>query len=325
MTLLQNYLAAVRTFLPRSADQQDILTEISEHLQTKFDEREEELGRALTDDEQAAVLSAYGNPMVVASRYGATNLGLSFGRQLIGPEVFVLYRYILLTQFTLTILVVTAVRIAGGVPGNLPGRYLGPMLMQFVLTTTIFIAIDAFKRRSPSRASWNFPPAYMQLVPRWQSMSGFIVLGVFALWWSLIPFAPYLLLGPAASRVALTPAWHAFYWPVLVPLLAGAAQRLITYARPDLAWFQAVTRVITNGWAVALVYPFLLASPYVTSITGADGEAIASRLNTAFWWNALASFGLYWLISAAFNAYLCYQHAKHAMRRRRDHHMLQQS
>jgi hypothetical protein len=322
--LLKNYLDAVRAYLPRRDDQRDILNELSAHLQIKFDERQEELGRALTEDEQAAVLAAYGNPLVVAGRYGATNLGLAFGRQLIGPEVFLLYRIVLLTQFALTLIVVTGISAVGGSVGGPFARYLGPMSMQFVLTTAIFIAIERFKRRSPTSTVWNFPPSYMQPIPHWQSLSGFVVLSLVALWWAAVPYAPFLLLGPAASRVTLTEGWHAFYWPALVPLVLGAAQRLVTLAHPGWTGFQAATRLLTNGWGVVIAYLFLQAAPYVTPID-ASASAAAQRINGAMWWNAMASFGLYWLINAVFMAYMCFTHAARLLRRRREELMLQQS
>ena len=88
MALLQDYLRSVRLFLPAGADQEDILSELSVHLQTKLDEREEEVGRALTHEEETSVLWGYGDPVKVAARYGSAKVGLAFGRELIGPEVF---------------------------------------------------------------------------------------------------------------------------------------------------------------------------------------------------------------------------------------------
>ena len=279
MNLLQNYLNAVRAYLPRSVDQKDILSELSAHLQIKFEEREEELGRSLTEDEQAEVLSQYGTPVVVAGRYGATSQGLSFGRQLIGPEIFLLYRRVLLAQLLLTLVVGTILRMLGAFGGRWTGM-VGIMVTQFALTTTIFIAIDAFKQRSESRAGWNFPPAYLQPVPRWQSISGFVCLSVVALWWALVPYAPVLMLGSAVNRIELAPGWTAFYWPVLLPLLIGGTQRLITFVEPRKSWLQSFTRLVTNAWGVALVYPFMLATPYVVPIAGAGGDQLAARINS---------------------------------------------
>lgn len=327
MTLLDHYLRAVRLYLPKGPQTDDIIVELSENLQSKFEELELDRGRPLTAAEQEAVLVDHGSPLVVAARYGAINRGLAFGRQLISPEVFPLYIRVLLTQYVLTIVVVSAIAPFAKTWTLTPGRYLYPMLFQFLLTTSIFIAVDFFQRRRRSggfgpgsRQLWSFPPPYMQEIPRWQSVSGGIVLGTIALWWGAIPYVPSLLLGGRSSVLALMPSWHAFYWPVLLLLLIGVAQRIATFVRPDWNWLQPATRLLTNGVTLALVYPFLLSYPYVQvqdGVTDAAAPELARRLNNSIWWNALASFSLYWLITAAFSAWMCVQHARQVLRRRR--------
>lgn len=325
MALLQDYLRSVRLYLPAGVDQHDILTELSAHLQTKLDEREEELERPLTQGEETAVLWGYGDPLKVAARYGSPKQGLSFGRELIGPEVFVIYRWVLLLQFSLTIIVVTLVGAFGGSPGGPIARYLGPMAVQFVLSTSIFMAIDQFKKRSRLSQPWSFPPPHMQPVPRWQSISGFITLSLVALWWAAIPYAPFLLLGNRrASQLTFTDNWLWFYWPLLIPLLVGATQRLFTFAEPRKPVVQSVTRVLTNGWGVLMVFLFLSAFPYVTANTPAAAE-VAQGVNNSLWWNALASFGLYWLINAGFMGFFCVRHLMDFQRQRRDQIMVRQS
>jgi hypothetical protein len=325
VALLDQYLHAVRHFLPHGADQQDILAELASHLQLKLDEREEALGRWLTEDEQAAVLTAYGTPLAVAERYGPKKVGLAFGRELIGPEVFSLYRMVLLTQFSLTLIVVTVISPLGGSSGGPVARYLGPMALQFVLSTAVFMAIDLFRRRERSRTLWNFPPVHMQPVPRWQSIAGFITLSLVALWWAAIPYAPFLLLGSASNTVMLGPGWLAFYWPALLPLLIGAAQRLMTFVEPRWSALQAVTRLFTNTWSVLLVFVFLRSYPYVAAVDGSGSEALALRINNAMWWNASASFGLYWLINAGFSAWQCWHHVARSIRRRREQDLMRQA
>jgi hypothetical protein len=317
MALLNDYLGAVRLYLPRNVDQQDLISELSEHLQIKLDEREKELGRSLSLEEETAVLWGYGHPVAVAARYGRSNAGLTFGRELIGPEVFVLYRRILMVQFSLTLIIVTLVSIFGEQNNGPLMRYLGPMLLQFVLTTTIFIAIEQFKSRWPSDNTWSFPPPHLQAIPRWQSVSGFVVLSLFAIWWAAIPFSPAMLLGSAAPLVTFTDNWHAAYWPLLVPLLIGAAQRLATFVEPSWVALQTVTRLFTNSWSVFVAVQFLFAYPYVTANAEA-AETIARRINNAMWWNAFTTFGLYWLINSGFMVYLCVKHASAYRRRRRE-------
>ncbi len=329
MTLLDHYLRAVRMYLPKGRQQDDIISELAEHLDSKMEERTDALGRPLTEVEQEDVLMEHGNPMIVAGRYGATNLGFSFGRQLIGPELFPLYIRILLMVFGLIIVVIPIIAPFIETPMPLPSRLFIPMAIQFVIITFCFICIDAFQRRSRRDISrheagrtWRFPPAYLQRIPRYQSAVGLAVIAATALWWAAIPYAPRLILGPAATTLELAPSWHVFYWPILLLLLAGVAQRVINLLYPELNWLQPVTRLATNGLGVAMVYPFLRSYPYVVVAGAVANVDAASRMargvNEFLWWNVLASFGLYWLINAGINAWLCLQHARYVARRRRE-------
>ncbi|WEJ98229.1 MAG: hypothetical protein P0Y59_14895 [Candidatus Sphingomonas phytovorans] len=81
MDMLDIYLDAVAAQLPRdTAD--DIIAELRDTLLSQIEEREEALGRPLTDDEREAVLRAMGHPLVVAARYRKGP------QMLIGPELF---------------------------------------------------------------------------------------------------------------------------------------------------------------------------------------------------------------------------------------------
>ncbi len=104
MALLPEYVKAVRTYLSKGAESDDVAKELTELLQSKIEDREEELGRPLTEPEQEALLAEFGSPLVIASRYGKVNHGLSFGRQLIGPELFPIYVRALAFPFVLDLL-----------------------------------------------------------------------------------------------------------------------------------------------------------------------------------------------------------------------------
>jgi len=318
MSLLDHYLRAVRFYLPSSRDKDDILIELREHLCVKIDEREEELGRALTEPEQEEVLARHGDPETVARRYGGSNLGLAFGRQLISPKVFPIYLRILLFQFGLSILVVFGVGFFVEQPPGIM-RYAVPLGGHFIVTTSIFIAIDALQRRSRSM-SWSFPPPHLQPVPRWQSAAGLVVLGSLSLWWAGVPYAPRLVFGNGASELELTQGWTMFYLPILLLLLIGTTQRAVTLARPHWNWLQPVVRLLTNGASLALVYPIAQAFPYVLPVPDASIAAVsaAGRINALIWWSVVTGLSFYWLVNAAFMVWLCVQHAGYFWRRRRE-------
>lgn len=81
MDLLEQYLAAVAAQLPTD-QREDIVAELKDLILSRFEAKEEELGRDLTDDEREAILREVGHPLVVATRYrkGPDSL--------IGPELF---------------------------------------------------------------------------------------------------------------------------------------------------------------------------------------------------------------------------------------------
>ena len=67
MTLIDRYLHAVRSFLPASR-QDDIIRELAEDIHAQAADREEALGRPLTDAETGALLRQFGHPMLLAAK-----------------------------------------------------------------------------------------------------------------------------------------------------------------------------------------------------------------------------------------------------------------
>jgi hypothetical protein len=81
MDMIDRYLTAVAAQLPQD-ERADIVAELRDLILSRFEAKEEELGRPLTEDEQEAILREIGHPLVVAARYrkGPDSL--------VGPELF---------------------------------------------------------------------------------------------------------------------------------------------------------------------------------------------------------------------------------------------
>lgn len=101
MELLDRYLQAVRRYLPNRR-QDDIIAELRANMESQIEDRESELGRALSQGEFEDLLRKMGPPVMVASRYQPQ-------QYLIGPTLFPLYFYVLrialLWAFIATVLV----------------------------------------------------------------------------------------------------------------------------------------------------------------------------------------------------------------------------
>jgi hypothetical protein len=235
--LLDRYLYEVRRHLP-SAQQDDIIAEISDAIQSQFEDRERQLGRPLTSSEEATIVKAFGHPKIVASRYQPA-------QYLIGPEIYPFYWY--------TLKIALAGALALELLGALIASLLSPSpLPAFikniaVMWPTIFLVLGvvtfifvALERTGSSSSvleklgidKWNpraLPRATQGEVPRFSLLIEALANILFMLW--LLDFLPlrsavgYIINasggGKALAPLALTPAWH----PLL--LLAFLAAALI--------------------------------------------------------------------------------------------------
>ncbi len=102
MALIDDYLDAVKAQLP--ADKRDdIIAELRELILSRFEAKEEDLARPLTEEEQEAILREIGHPLVVAQRYAGGP------DSLVGPELYPYWLFAVKAG----LLIVGAVQIVG--------------------------------------------------------------------------------------------------------------------------------------------------------------------------------------------------------------------
>jgi hypothetical protein len=152
MTLVERYLRAVRDFLPRR-QQDDIINELSDSIQSRIEDEEASLGRPLVEAEQVAILKGIGHPMAVAARYRGDERSVRFGRQLIGPELFPTYLTVLRVNVAITLIFGAIALIAGGSIWSAIAGVVVPLVIQFAAVTAIFVAIDWRRVRNPD--AWD--------------------------------------------------------------------------------------------------------------------------------------------------------------------------
>jgi len=141
MTLVDRYLGAVKDNLPR-AQRDDIIEELEDSLRSRMEDEAAARGRPLTEAEEAVILKGFGNPMAVAVRYRGDERSVTFGRRLIGPELFPTYWMVLTVNVVITLVIGAVILILGGtIASTFPG-ILVPLLIQFTIVTLIFMAAD---------------------------------------------------------------------------------------------------------------------------------------------------------------------------------------
>jgi hypothetical protein len=267
MELLDRYLQAVKRCLPRE-NQEDILKELSANILAAMDDRAAELGRPLTDDEQIAILNQQGSPTRVASRYSQEQNTVAFGRVLIGPEVFPLYRRIL--SFNIGLSIAAAV-VLHFVLGNRVtfATLLLPATMQFVVITAIFTAIQWTQQKHGILDRWNpraLPPVRDRMnISRSGTLVEMFFTLLFLLCWLRVPGAAfavaYLFLGPvawyfspaSASPLLIAPSWQFFYLPILVVTLLQLCEQGLNLAFPRWTRARLLGRVVRSSLGVLVV------------------------------------------------------------------------
>lgn len=320
MEMLESYLKAVRRYLPRR-QRDDIIAELADDLRQQMQARAEELGRPLRDTEQMSFLRQYGDPMIVARRYRQSGHSLTIGWELIGPEIFPMYLIILGLNLSIALGFNVAILLYLHQPLN-PGGLFRTGFIQVLVVTLTFTILNLIRRKYPQ--PWYYPPAElarMLPIPPWVSISGICVWTVFTLWWVLLPSFPRLLFGSAAKTVELAPAWHRFYWPILLLLAAGIAQRAINLARPAWSALLPAARLLINAIALGLQYPMIKSYPYAVVSSGAGNDMhakqVAATFNGIIQWGVLSWAWIYYLIAVVIYAWYCAPHLRNLLQRRR--------
>jgi len=235
---LDQYLEAVRKYLPWDR-QDDIIAELRANLEAQLEEKEAALGRQLTAAEIEAWLKTLGQPIQVAAGYQPQ-------RYLIGPAFFPIYWYVLKLALGWAAVIYSIVSVvtlfSQGAPSA--GEWVGAifripwvLMMTAAWVTVIFAAIEFavarkmvdLKGLAPAATDWlpgTIPPIASRGMdgkkPRsYAHAVAEIVFGTFFLCWLLlVPSNPWMMLGPGAyvlrlSPYQLSPALMQFFWCVV--------------------------------------------------------------------------------------------------------------
>lgn len=273
MDLLERYLQAVRTYLPKS-QQDDIVKELSENLRSQMDDSESELGRPLSDTEVGEMLKKHGHPLVVAMRYRQS-------RYLIGPTLFPVYWFavkIILALMGFGYAVGALVMIAQGqsivaVLGALFG-FVGALLPAFGWITVVFAVLDLSNsklhilEKLTNEHNRKFDPFSLPKVrplasseaakpiPRSKTVFELFFSIAFLLWWVRVDpirrLALFIALGPVglANKIPFQfgPVWGSLYFPVILFTSVAILQQMITLVYPERIAFYSLMRLLSNSF-----------------------------------------------------------------------------
>jgi hypothetical protein len=307
MDMLETYLEAVAAQLPRDTSD-DIAAELRDTLLSQFEDREEALGRPLTDDEREEMLRAMGHPLVVAARYRK-------GPQLlIGPELFPYWLFavkagllILAAAFALTLIIgLASSPLDGGrtIAHAFQG-WLGAGLTLIGAVTLAGAIFEHFGLRPPYLDNWRVrdlqlfrlgdpaswaaqigaemprrtgaPPKGPRAWPGSEALLSLVAGLVFAAWWvGLLHFPGLGRFARNGSEVLVeaAPIWAALFLPILAYVLVQAAVDALGVVRPAAIRLRAALQIPVAIAGIVLTWMVLQAGHWLTLVRGGERAAI---------------------------------------------------
>ena len=285
MDLIDRYLHAVGDYLT-GKNRDDIVRELSDDLRARAADREEELGRPLAADDQAALIKPFGHPLLLAAKYRPT-------QHLVSPVLFPFYWLGLKISIGIAIAVQLAAAIAMLASGT-PGAQVIGRLASFPFTGLVtlfgwitigFALVDMHVRNIVTRAADAWDPRTLtdppkELLPKsaWSSALELAFGTIGLIWWTAIPRQPWLVFGPAAAFLAMGPAWQAVHMPLAVAWLAGLAVRWALLFRPDMKGLRFAFDIGSNLVVVLVAVYLLRADAIVVQAPGLDASVNAEQL-----------------------------------------------
>lgn len=306
MTQVDRYLENVGMFLPER-QKDDILNELSDNIRSRLEDREAELGRPLTDSEQAELLNTYGHPLNVANRYLPEAGGLRFGRELIGPALFQIYVRVLGISLLFALALQIILTIVLDLPtGSVFSRLVVQAALQSVAVTLVFFMIQRTVVEHPTQWGWlsggGGAAVQTSAKPRVSRLESVLQIGMLAIF---ILVTHQVLSDPEAGigPFRLAPVWHALYLPFILAMFAGIAQSVVSFVRPDGVRFQAAAQVGFEVVSLTMIGILLAAAQWVTlaAPAGATPAEAQKLVEIVAYMNQFFLIGL--LISGAISLY----------------------
>jgi len=272
MDLIDRYLAAVRRHLPRNL-QDDVIQELSDNLRSEAEEREQEAGRALSVDEQSALLKKHGHPWLMASRYLPQ-------QQLIGPALFPYFRQTLILVLFWIVLPITLIggalsAIYSDHPGQAWGQALGAAWNGAIyatgIVTLVFAVLERERVRFTALDKWD--PSWLPAaptgrpVPRGESVAGLVFGLTFLLWWLGLIHVPQITSwGGQSVRFVAAAIWTTMFYPILFSLIASIAIYIVDLVRPWRSITVSLIDLAIGVYNVVIVAMVLRAGHFVEVI-----------------------------------------------------------
>lgn len=310
MDLLEHYLGAVAAQLDKD-QREDIIAELRDTLLNRFEEKEEALGRSLTDDERETILREMGHPLVVAARYGKGP------QHLVGPELFPWWLFAVKAgAMVLAALAVLQLLLGIFTGSDDIGRAMSHVVSDLIEGGLVWIGVVTVAAYLVERNGWrpgfmtdwrvrdlpvlrlsdpdawreamagdHSPPASTRKPrfvsgrrPGGEALFGVIAGLVFIAWWTgvwALPGLESMAISGGNAQIVAAPIWDANFLPILLLAVGQVWIELLRLMRPQ--WIRAIAglQAISCAVGLAIVWTMFDAGHWFTLVEGMTSLPVA--------------------------------------------------
>jgi hypothetical protein len=173
---------------------------------------------------------------------------------------------------------------------NAMAGFPGRALMVFAWTTLGFAALDYAQANLRLTTSWDprrLPKVvrHEHQISRARTLCELFFVSAGFIWLLLIPKAPFLILGPAATIVEFAPIWRSAFVAIVLLTLATVALHVVNFARPYWTRARSLMRLSINAGTLALMAYLLSAGEWFVPAATPDSvsvDRVVAIINASF-------------------------------------------
>ncbi len=290
MELVDRYLFAVGRYLPKGR-RADILAELRANILALAEDREQELGRSLTLEEEEAILKQHGHPMLVAARYLPQ-------QYLIGPAVFPFYLYVMKFAFPWVLLLYVIAHAAGLVVEPITVERIVDIVLGFVPVafysaawiTLVFALMEFATARymKDSRVLYAWSPRKLPVpepeIERHSHPIFDFIGSLFTLAFLLVVREhPFLVLGPGIvflNTFRPAPVWITVYEIAIVFVSVQLVFKFFAIFSAMVRQWRVAIDLATKAGAIVIIAYLIHAKEYVVLAGGSDTAALQKAVQS---------------------------------------------
>jgi hypothetical protein len=259
MQMIDNYLNSLESYLPEEM-KQDIRDEFEASIYEQFEERQEQLKRDLTQDEQEDLLVKIGHPMQIAARYLPN-------QKLIGESYFPAYKRALklaiMIVFTIKILLTLPTILSNGhiilSAFSLFWSLIDTTFWVFAYVTGIFYLMERFG--FDSKYLYSFSPKDLRAsnpklsLSRVETVYELLFLVLFLGWWNnMFSWAISESFTTTFMIVSMSPEWQAVFWSVNIVIGLDVINCLYKLVSGSYNRITLIAGIILNVASVVILF-----------------------------------------------------------------------